>query len=454
MIAVIAVLAVVALLLVWLSLSMAATEGAVGRVTRASLNNLILEIQTDAELSQFIRDKKIKRIHKVQRLVTDRYATAGSCAFFRICCNVLDGVLVTVIAGMLDAPLWAELLAGFVFAIVVAVISLLVRPRSAGASKPVDIMLQHADTVSVAVLLTPFAKIGGQKGAKRRGNDLSDDEELEKIQIEQGRATIDRLVEANDFDPEVSEMLRNVLTLSETLTREVMVPRTDMICIERGETLENMLKLCSRSGFSRVPVIGDDVDDLVGVAYLKDAVRATAFNHAAMTREVESVVRDPMLVPESKPVDDLFHQMQRTRQHVAIVVDEYGGTEGIITLEDILEELVGEIWDEHDEATEDFHKQSDGSWIVLGSASVDDLFETLGLPEDEDIDSNTVNGLVQEKTCHLPKVGDRFTLGGYDGVVTRTAKRRVTEVRLTPVEKTEPEKDDDEKSHYGRITSK
>ena len=107
-----------------------------------------------------------------------------------------------------------------------------------------------------------------------------------------------------------------------------------------------------------------------------------------------------------------------------------------------------------DEATEDFHKQSDGSWIVLGSASVDDLFETLGLPEDEDIDSNTVNGLVQEKTCHLPKVGDRFTLGGYDGVVTRTAKRRVTEVRLTPAKKPEPEKDDDEKSHYGRMTSK
>ena len=116
-----------------------------------------------------------------------------------------------------------------------------------------------------------------------------------------------------------------------------------MICIERGETLENMLKLCSRSGFSRVPVIGDDVDDLVGVAYLKDAVRATAFNHAAMTREVESVVRDPMLVPESKPVDDLFHQMQRTRQHVAIVVDEYGGIAGMVTIEDAIEQIVGEL---------------------------------------------------------------------------------------------------------------
>ena len=131
-------------------------------MTRASLNNLILEIQTDAELSQFIRDKKIRRIHKVQRLVADRYATAGSCAFFRICCNVVDGVLVTVIAACWTLHLWAELLAGFVFAIVIAVISLLVRPRSAGASKPVDIMLQHVDAVSIAVLLT-IRKIGGKR---------------------------------------------------------------------------------------------------------------------------------------------------------------------------------------------------------------------------------------------------------------------------------------------------
>ena len=104
--------------------------------------------------------------------------------------------------------------------------------------------------------------------------------------------------------------------------------------------------------------------------------------------------------------------------------------------------------------TEDFRKQSDGSWIVLGSAGVDDLYERLGLPEDEDIDSNTVNGLVQEKTCRLPKVGDRFTLGSYDGVVTRTAKRRVTEVRLTPAEKPDPKKDEEEKGHFGRMTSK
>lgn len=134
---------------------------------------------------------------------------------------------------------------------------------------------------------------------------------------------------------------------------------------------------------------------------------------------------------------------------MAVVVDEYGGTEGIITLEDILEELVGEIWDEHDEATEDFRQQSDGSWLVSGSASVDDLYETLDLPEDEDIDSNTVNGLVQEKTHHLPKVGDHFQLNDYEGVVTRTARRRVTEVRFTH---TAPAPQDDEKDKDKRFS--
>ena len=154
------------------------------------------------------------------------------------------------------------------------------------------------------------------------------------------------------------------------------------------------------------------------------------------------------------PLTWLFSQWKRFLGHFVHSTEEDTITEGIITLEDILEELVGEIWDEHDEVTEDFRKQSDGSWIVLGSAGVDDLYERLGLPEDEDIDSNTVNGLVQEKTCRLPKVGDRFTLGSYDGVVTRTAKRRVTEVRLTPAEKPETKKDEEEKGHFGRMTSK
>lgn len=422
---VIAALAVVALLLVWLSLTMASAEGAVPRVTRASLNNLILDARTDQETSQFARMKRIERIHKVQKLIVDRHATAGSCAFFRIACNVLDGVLVMCIASLCGAPLWLELVCGVLVALAIAVVSILVRPRSVGALKPVDIMIGHATLVSVAVALTPFARIGGQGQQKRRRRaELSDDEELEKLQIEQGKATIDRLVETGDFDPEVSEMLRNVLTLSETLTREIMVPRTDMICIQRDQTLESMLRLCSRSGFSRIPVIGEDVDDLIGVAYLKDAVRATAFNPAARDRSVGTICRDPLLVPESKPVDDLFHEMQRKRQHVAVVVDEYGGIAGLVTIEDTIEQIVGELEDEHDRTQHaDPVRIGEHRWSMPARTPIATLGELFEIDIDED-DVDTVYGLLTKLLGCVPIVGASAVTRGLRLTAVDSAGRR------------------------------
>ena len=247
-----------------------------------------------------------------------------------------------------------------------------------------------------------------------------------------------------------SELIRSAIEFDDVEVEEILTPRVDVVAVEDNTSLDEVAQTFAESGYSRLPVYHDTIDNIIGVVHEKD------FYLARLKKEtsLEELVKPTLYTTGSTQISQLLRTLREQHHHLAVVVDEYGGTEGIITLEDILEELVGEIWDEHDEATEDFHKQSDGSWIVLGSASVDDLFETLGLPEDEDIDSNTVNGLVQEKTCHLPKVGDRFTLGSYDGVVTRTAKRRVTEVRLTPVEKPEPEKNDDEKSHYGRMTSK
>ena len=247
-----------------------------------------------------------------------------------------------------------------------------------------------------------------------------------------------------------SELIRSAIEFDDVEVEEILTPRVDVVAVEDNTSLDEVAQTFAESGYSRLPVYHDTIDNIIGVVHEKD------FYLARLKKEtsLEELVKPTLYTTGSTQISQLLRILREQHHHLAVVVDEYGGTEGIITLEDILEELVGEIWDEHDEATEDFHKQSDGSWIVLGSASVDDLFETLGLPEDEDIDSNTVNGLVQEKTCHLPKVGDRFTLGEYDGVVTRTAKRRVTEVRLTPAEKPEPEKNDDEKSHYGRMTSK
>ena len=428
-------LVTVVALLVWLSLSMAAAEGAIGRVTRANLNNRIFEVQTDPDTNQFTTTKKIRRIHQVQRFIANRYATAGSCAFFRITCNVLSGVFVAIVAGTWGASWWIELLVGVVFAFVVAVVSILVRPRETGVNKPTDIMIKHARLVNFAVAVTPFARVGtSQDGRRRRDLDLSDDEELEKIQLEQGRAAIDRMVESNEFDPEVSEMMRNVLMLSETLTREIMVPRTDMITIECDASLEDMLKLCSRSGFSRVPVIGEDVDDLVGIAYLKDAVRATAFNPAAMSRDVASIVRDPMLVPESKPVDDLFHQMQRSRQHVAIVVDEYGGIAGMVTIEDTIEQIVGELEDEHDRTQHAEPKKiGDRKWSLPARTPIADLEELYEIDIDED-DVDTVYGLLTKLLGRVPSVGASAVTRGIRLTAVDSAGRRkkVSTIEVEP----------------------
>lgn len=423
-------IAIVAVLLVWLSLAMAAAEGAVPRVTRSSLNNLMIEEQTNDSESQIVRLRKLARIRRAKKLIADRYATSGACAFVRIVCNVLDGVAFSAIAATLGAPLWLTLLIGLIVAMIVAIVSVLVRPRSVGAAQPVFKLMRLSKIVSIAVFMNPFAKIASRGDSQNQSQNhkknaaLSDDEELENIQLDQAKASIDRLVEANDFDPEVSEMMRNVLTLSDTLTREIMVPRTDMICVKNDETLENFLKLCSRSGFSRVPIIGESVDDLEGIAYLKDAVRATVFNPAASERAVSTISRSPMLVPESKPVDDLFHEMQRIRQHVAVVVDEYGGIAGLVTIEDAIEQIVGELEDEHDRTQHaDPQEVSKGVWKMPARTPIADLEDIFEVHIDED-DVDTVFGLLTKLLGNVPIVGSSAVTRGLKLTAVDSAGRR------------------------------
>ena len=242
-----------------------------------------------------------------------------------------------------------------------------------------------------------------------------------------------------------SELIRSAIEFDDVEVEEILTPRVDVIAVEDDLPLEEVAQTFAESGYSRLPVYHDTIDNIIGVVHEKD------FYMARLKKEtkLEDLVKPTLYTTGSTQISQLLRTLREQHHHMAVVVDEYGGTEGIITLEDILEELVGEIWDEHDEATEDFRQQSDGSWLVSGSASVDDLYETLDLPEDEDIDSNTVNGLVQEKTHHLPKVGDHFQLNDYEGVVTRTARRRVTEVRFTH---TAPAPQDDEKDKDKRFS--
>ena len=248
-----------------------------------------------------------------------------------------------------------------------------------------------------------------------------------------------------------SELIRSAIEFDDVEVEEILTPRVDVVAVEDDIPLEELAQTFAESGYSRLPVYHGTIDNIIGVVHEKDFYIA----RLKKATKIDDLVVPTLYTTGSTQISQLLRTLREQHHHLAVVVDEYGGTEGIITLEDILEELVGEIWDEHDEVTEDFRKQSDGSWLVSGSASVDDLYEELDLPEEENIDSNTVNGLVQEKTCHLPKVGDRFTLGEYDGVVTRTAKRRVTEVRLTPAAPAEDaEKDDEKDKRFSRLAQR
>jgi CBS domain containing-hemolysin-like protein len=239
------------------------------------------------------------------------------------------------------------------------------------------------------------------------------------------RGLVDYLERRTDIEPGERDMVRSVFELGDTIVREVMVPRTDMVFIEADKTVEQALSLALRSGFSRIPVVGENEDDVVGIAYLKDIV-AWSHEHpgADAAEKVATVMRPASYVPDSKPVDELLRQMQAQRNHVAVVIDEYGGTAGLVTIEDILEEIVGEIADEYDENEQPpVEWLSDDSARVTARLSVTELGELFGVSlEDEGVE--TVAGLLARVLGRVPIAGSTGTVHGLRLTAENLAGRR------------------------------
>jgi CBS domain containing-hemolysin-like protein len=240
------------------------------------------------------------------------------------------------------------------------------------------------------------------------------------------------------------QMIHSVFELGDTIVREVMVPRTDVVFIERHKTLRQAMSLALRSGFSRIPVIGENLDDIIGVAYLKDVTKRVFDKHEAETTErIETMVRPVMYVPDSKPVDQLLREMQSERKHVAVVVDEYGGTAGLVTIEDVLEEIVGEITDEYDQAHVEVERLASGAVRVSSRLLVDDVGEVCGVPiEDDDVD--TVGGLMAKHLGRVPIAGSVVEAHGlrFEAEGPAGRRNRIGSVVITPLE--QPERDVDE----------
>jgi CBS domain containing-hemolysin-like protein len=207
-------------------------------------------------------------------------------------------------------------------------------------------------------------------------------------------------------------MVKSVVQLGDTIVRDVMVPRTDMVFIEADKSLQQALSLALRSGFSRLPVVGENTDDIVGIAYMKDIV---AWEHehpdAEAAEKVASIMRPASFVPDSKPVDELLRQMQARRIHVSIVIDEYGGTAGLVTIEDLLEEIVGEITDEYDNEQPPVERLEDGSFRVTARLPVAELEELFGVTISAE-DVETVAGLLAHELGRVPISGSTATVSG------------------------------------------
>ena len=249
------------------------------------------------------------------------------------------------------------------------------------------------------------------------------------------REEIQNLFEHSDdvFDPEEQEMLAGVLEVAETQVRDVMVPRSQMVVIERDQNLDEMLQVIVESGHSRFPVIGEDRDEIVGVLLAKDLLRF--FSNPAETQlRLDRFIRPAVVIPESKRLNALLKEFRDSHNHMAIVVDEYGGVSGLLTIEDVLEEIVGEIGDEHDPAEDQLiqpESERDGrpSFSVRALTRIDDFNEYFDaqLP---DADYDTVGGLVMAQLGRLPRRGDTVRFGDFEFRVTKADRRSVDTLQV------------------------
>ena len=363
------------------------------------------------------------RAERLVQITADPAPYLNTSMFVRIILEVAAIVLVAdVMFGTFDR-LWERLLYTIGAMTLVSFILLGVAPRTLGRQHAEAVALTASGPLSLlTTLLGPVAQVLIVVGnVLTPGRGFTDGPFTSEAEL---RELVD-MAEASDLiEAGERKMIHSVFELGDTIVREVMVPRTEMVWIEADKTLRQGLSLALRSGFSRIPVVGEGVDDVLGILYVKDVMRRTYDNPRSDAQErVESLMRPPIFCPDSKPVDDLLREMQRTHSHVVIVVDEFGGTAGLATIEDILEEIVGEIVDEFDSEIAPWVDLGDGRFRVSSRLQVDELGDLFGMEvDDEDVD--TVLGLMAKQLNKVPIPGSVIVWEGLEFQAERASGRR------------------------------
>ena len=372
------------------------------------------------------------------KVVGDTAAYLSVLSFLRVIAESTVAVMVTLaVVERVEGTVQPFLIAIAIMALIsFAVVG--VSPGTLGAQHSTTVALAAAPTtVWLRRVLGPFSRLlialtnAVTPGKGFRDGPFESESEL--------RDLVDMARDHALIEAEEREMLHSVFELGDTLAREVMVPRTDMVSIDDDRTARAAMSLFLRSGFSRIPVLGKDVDDVVGLLYLKDVMRRLNADPDAGTLPVTELMRPMVFVPESKPVDDLLREMQLDHAHFAVVVDEYGGTAGLVTIEDILEEIVGEITDEYDREAPEVENLDDGRVRVAATMHVDDLAELFEVAlEEEEVD--TVGGLIAKELGRVPILGSTCEVAGLRLTAERMSGRR-HRIATVIVERVEPAAD-------------
>lgn len=346
--------------------------------------------------------------------------------------NIVNNVA-TTIGAVLFIKLIDDVRGPTVSATVLTIVILIfgeVSPKSLAKEHPEAFAMFSAPLLRVLVLiLTPLNFLFAQWKRllslvfRNSGEDGITEEELVGM--------VDQAENEGGLDQHESDLIRNAIEFNDLEVSEILTPRVDLVAVEDDATMEEAASLFVESGYSRLPIYHDSIDNIIGVIHEKDFYAARYRGETDLTH-----LKAPVLYTTGNTkISELLRILQKNKAHMAVVVDEYGGTEGIATLEDIVEELVGEIWDEHDEVIETFQKQPDGSYLIACSADLDDMYDLFQVKGS--CDAATVSGWVMEQVGRVPEVGDHFQAEGLDVTVTQVEHRRVLEIQVRVLE--EPE---------------
>ena len=373
-------------------------------------------IKTSESRVEQLRREDVKGIERLQKVISEKAKHVAVLQLVALALTSAGGVLLTFVFIESNLDLNSALILAIIVVSLVGFIVLGVAPETLGKQKSDRISLIAAPVaLTIKPIIWPIAKF-----LVAIGNALTPGKGFKEgpfATAEDLRDLVDQAEEADVIEDEERQMIHSVFELGDTVAREVMVPRTEMVWIEADKTVRQGLSLALRSGFTRIPVISENLDNVVGIAYVKDLAKRVHDNpNSEVNEKVEDHLRKATFVPENKTADDLLKQMQRDQIHMAIVVDEYGGTAGIITIEDILEEIVGEIADEYDgNETEEIEWLDEKKARISARLHVEDFAEQFEseFTEEEIEDVDSIGGLIAKHLGRVPIPGSTITVPGW-----------------------------------------